>query len=277
MKLKSLLTLAVLATSTSLSAEVVSDSLLCRIAVHSGTRSTIVAVPLKGVNEADNEIAITEFVLTDNLGDGAVLMTVKEKDNTKKTYSWVLNDGEWQAMSTTYGSETTTAGEGKLQCGSAAWIVRAANDDLTLPFYIYGRECAAITAPTIATAKSTTTTVTPADGGEEVSYEIITPAYTLIGNSKLEDWNLNSEGAWSGCKNGDEIIWDRDGKKITRYSFTYDSSKNKWGYWGGELVDDVLTYTWKDAEDVLLPAGQGFWYVSKTPLATNETAPSLNW
>ncbi len=255
MNLKSLLTFATLTAVTTAMAAVTSETELCRIEVNSGTKSTIISLPLEdvSVDEKDaGKISITSLVLTDNLSENDTLIAVKDN----KSYSWVLGSNrEWTAA-TTVSTVTGVTGSGdagsvtQLDCGNAIWVVR---QDASKPFYLYGQVGkTAVKNPTIKGGDATTHT------------------YTMIGNPNPADIDDINTIAWQNPQLGDQIVWGSAtaGLGVNLYSYRTiadGATKDAWGYY--DVVKDETSgrnkIVWK-TENIKLPAGQGFWYITKS-------------
>ncbi len=255
MKLKTLLTLVAL-TGILPATAVETSTTLCRIAVHSDTASTLISVPFTAVD--GSAIKIADIVLSDNLtsGDSTTADVLIVGKN-----SWYLTANGWEPFAQNAEDAPTT-----LARGSAIRIDR--KGDLTKPFYLYGKlDETALTSPTINMAESDST------------YGIV-PTYTLIGNPNAADIDMNAEGVWSNCSDGDQIMWFVD-----TGLYIYECSGSKWGklektdeetvtIMGKETTVPVITFVRKT---VTLPAGQGFWYASKSLKTSENVAPTFDW
>ncbi len=252
MNIKSLLALAAAAIVGQASATVGTSNILCRIHVASTEASTIVAVPLVTVGTGAS-ISPDSLVSTNNLSNGDSIL--RWNTSSKKWEAWEIKDGAWTSVNTLKYfnlSDTPIAGSTALAKGEAIWVNRTA-DELSAGFYIYGQ---------VSTSGTTSTTT----GGGSAS----APVYTLIGNTSLGDVALNDITV-SDAVDGDIIVWGdkTQSRKVAKY-FYKSGSSGGWGEYVGSketvTVDgetfDVLTTTWtKVADTVVVPAGQGVWYI----------------
>lgn len=232
MNAKTILSLTVLGAVTAASAAVTTDNTLCRIEVASGTKNTIVAVPLKTIAGTDETIKLTDLVLTDNLSEGDYIL---HKGSTGWESWRVSAEGKWTSVAVSDAGVTTVSGpDTAMSRGDAFWLVRA---NASQPFYLYGE--------VIDTNAANLT---------------IGPGYTMMGNTALEPVAINSIKFNGTQKKGDKIAIATT-KGIGAKEYTYN---------GTEWTEATLAL---DANGVLrptvtktaatIPAGQGFWYISK--------------
>lgn len=242
MNCKSLLAIAaVAATGASLAVE--SSTTLCRIKVESGTRETIIGLPLVNVGATEQVVNVTNFVLTTGLPNQTKL---SYKSGTT-WYNWLNVNGTWVAA-----MSDSPAGLDTFERGAAVLVSKptASNE----PIYLYGQ---------INTAAKT---VTPLAKGGSTQ-----PVYTLMGNARPSNFALNTTGFWTATgspSNGDQIIipvmktFNIGSDKVTMQTMrTYVWSNNAW-HKGAE----------QEATEDTIAAGQGFWYVSK-----GSTVPTVAW
>ncbi len=262
MNLKTLLAFATVTASTAVLAEVVSTTALCRIKVDSGTKNTIVALPLIKVGGTTQTIPVSEFVMTDNLTDGdSILVMDATGKTTTQTWSLVEDDQthvkSWQSGTVVEGTDSTTApaastaGQAR---GSAIWLTRK---DPAKPFYLYGQ------------VSETEYTQPEIGNGTPES-----PAYTFIGNPNPKEIKLNDprDVEWVNAQVGDQIIVGSTGK-LGYITYTYGKSENGVAEWVCYTASngDVTRNT-----DITLPAGQGFWYVTTSTPEGGRTR-SITW
>ena len=243
MNLKSILALTTLAAVGTVSAAVTSANTLCRIEVNSGAKSTIVAVPLVKIGAGDNAIPVTELVLPDGLAAGDTLLHW----NGTAWDAWTIDNGQWTALRVAEGNASnyaTPASDTALARGEAVWV----NQQTAGKFYIYGQVATSgAEAPSIAIA-----------GGTDAN-----PAYTMLGNPKTEDLNVNSL-TFSGTPGAsDRIVFAAPGTSLGWGELSY--KDRSWGYdeittetKNGRTVTKVTRKT-----DKTIPAGCGVWYVRK--------------
>lgn len=247
MKSKLLFVLSVLSCVTMARAVVVSEATFCRVQVNSGTRATLLSLPVTEVGVAGDQVSLDKVVLTDNLVDGTRLFS---KCNGV-TYAWELVGGKWQPVLTVSGSTVAdSSGVDSLARGVAFWVERAGTAaDFAKPFYIYG-----LLGQSLAGEQA----ITP--GTEEV------PAYTRVGNPNPEDRLLN-DLIWSGCATGDLIAMGSNDDKLQYVEYRWDAAKNQWGREETQTVimangKKRAKFVWNPT--VVVPAGQAFWYIRKT-------------
>ena len=253
MNAKTILSLTVLSAVTAASAAVTTDNTLCRIEVASGTKNTIVAVPLVKIGTADGAIPVTDLVLTDNMSKDDTILHW----NGSAWDAWMISDGKWTPTVISEGSKNSTSAPAEgtaLARGDAIWVNRA-NPTVTegevtraKPFYIYGQ---------VATTDSPATL--PA---------IVGGAYTMMGNTALADKKISTL-EFLGERQpvaGDKIVWSNsaNGTGVTQYEY----NNNGWGSYKSTVVEKngrkVISSVWTSVGDAdVIPAGQGFWYVAK--------------
>ena len=253
MNAKTILSLTVLSAVTAASAAVTTDNTLCRIEVASGTKNTIVAVPLVKIGTSDGAIPVTDLVLTDNMSERDTILHW----NGSSWDAWVISGGKWTPTVISEGSKNSASAPAEgtaLARGDAIWVNRA-NPTVTegevtraKPFYIYGQ---------VATTDSPATL--PA---------IVGGAYTMMGNTALADKKISTL-EFPGERqpvDGDKIVWSNsaNGTGVTQYEY----NNNGWGSYKSKVVEKngrkVISSVWTSVGDAdVIPAGQGFWYVAK--------------
>ena len=224
--------------------------------VDSTLASTIVAVPWVALNVPTNDtpISVADYVKTDNLSDGDYLHAY-DADGIYKT--WRLANNAWTPVaSATEGDNTTetppAANAYGLTYGSALWIERqnpTNNVGQANPFYLVGQ------VPLVGGTR-------PFTGGTTSA-----PVWNLVASSSTSPISLS---AISGGGAADEIYLVNDDEAPTKFY-----KKN--GSWGSDqyvYVEArgryVLRFVAATAENSVIPAGTGFWYVS-----TSDTAPVI--
>ena len=255
MNMKSLITLTALTAAGAASAAVTSGNTLCRIEVNSGTKSTIVAVPLVKIGDTPTpaNIPVTELVLTDNLEEDDTILhwngtswdaweiAVEEGAGAKSWKPTTISEGS-------NNSQSAPAADTALARGDAIWVNRA---DTEKPFYVYGQ---------VTTAAATSTAV---KGSQEK------PVYTMMGNASLAPVALNKEGLWPTT--GDNVVAAGDtiavaaANNFGRKEYTYVAGK---GWCTLQRVEGVKK--WVATTDTI-DAGCGFWYISR------GGNPTVNW
>ena len=211
------------------------------IAVQGNGVNTIVAVAFKELSAADECVSVANIVSTEGLDAGDVVSvywnggfeTWTLAVDAQGVKSWAKNAKKFSVGSD--GQVTESAGvdstDVRPPVGSGIWLVR--NGTVPFTFHLFG----AYLAPSATTAAAGTK--------------------TLMGNPGLEA----KAPTISGMSNGDTIQFATDSGRLNTY--TYNSTKKKWGYW-----DSDNKPVWDDVPEI--PAGTGFWYVSKGGAVTFE-------
>lgn len=258
MKFATILSVSLLATVSAFAdATASSANIFGVLRVDSTAKRTIVAVPWVAAGVDAGNIKVTDIVKTSNLKVGDTLSYYS--DGTFDT--WVLNAGTdgaapaWvSANQVSQNGETGTSEDPAVQTlprGGALILVR---QDATKPFYLQGQYSEAkATAPTIATGTAAA------------------PTYNLIAHPGATSGSidLNTDITWANPNTTDRIyILQADGKNVEcQCRETNGTWQWQYGTWTGS---GRLTVTWKNAPEI--PAGTGFWYVSKS-----SSAPTLTW
>lgn len=227
---------------TDVAEEVVhSGNVIGVMAVETDKKATIAAVPFKDFDGGDMRLA--NLVKTANLSEGDQLYRY---DSAKGGFDgWVLNaDSEgilrWEkceknfrltGTGETASDNGTEADETMAVQGAGIWLVRANAPSAPFVFYLQGT---ASDAEPMMVAAGTT---------------------GLLGNPTSSD----ATPTITGMSNGDTIQFATGGALLNVY--TYNSMKGQWGYWDSENKP-----AWVDSPTV--PAGIGFWYVSKGGVVT---------
>ena len=196
------------------------------IAVTAPGRSAIVAVAFKELSVSDEQVSAANIVSTVNLQDGDELF-IYSNDSYD---AWTLQNGAWTKVLKTNSEGTTEGPEAaavRAKIGSGFWLMRnGENRDYAKPFYIFGAVVELV--PTTAAAG----------------------AKTLMGNPCL----TAKTPTITGMSNGDTIQFATGGGTFNTY--TYNATKEQWGHW-----DENNSPVWGGVPEI--PAGVGFWYVSK--------------
>jgi len=250
MNLKSLLAAVGITVAVAAFAEVESSTTLCRIAVSTGVKSTIIALPLQTVGQTDGRtIAPTKVVMPDGLPANTKLL---HWNSVKAGWdAWKIANGVWEVEETMPSGDPLDA----LPCGSAAWLELPANPTSTQTFYLYG-QCFETGASVSAVAN----------------------ASTMMGACAAINVNAIKNKLASGTfQEGDKIVVVDPSNTVTgRKEFTYRATKAD----GTTAINNFAVQTYnasrsprKDWEvaDFTLEAGKGFLYVSK------GGTPTFNW
>lgn len=202
-------------------------------------QKVIVCTPwVKALTAGD--IQLKDLVMTAGLdaGDSIILYTGKT-GKASDFKSWVLDgDGVWQGVAVTDVNGTTLPGADEaIARGAGFWFVKKSfSADYNL--YLYGQD-------TSDTATST----------------VVANAYNLVANPKTEDVAITSLSGVTPAV-GDTIQVPNGSAPAKVYTY-----KN--GAWGKSVKTPIGTtgqykMVWQAINaDEKIPAGQGFWYISK--------------
>lgn len=246
MNLKTKVAILAAAAAGSALATVTTQNTLCRIAVDSGAKSTIVALPLKNVGGAEAQILVTNLVMTTGLANKDKLLYWNANKGTGDWDAWEVSNNAWVPVESTGGS-TPAADTANLPCGSAVWI--ECNEPKTI--YLFGQYFSSGASTTVVAGKS-----------------------TMVGPCATTDVPVNSLKAKKtdgSFVEGDKIqIVDASNTRLGIAEYVWrgtndDGQFKKLGIENGAVVWNNL------ADTVVIPAGQGFWYVSK------GGSPTFTW
>ena len=255
MNMKSLIALTALTAAGAASAEVISDNTLCRIEINSGAKSTIVAVPLVKIGDGNAQIPVKDLVLTDNLAVGDKILHW----NGSSWDAWVIIETagvkSWSPTVISEGSknsQTKPAENTALARGDAIWVDRASTIS---PFYIYGQ---------IPTSSEGLTSVVTAGSSSQPGYTMMAAPATDSAGFKLN--TLVSKKTAGDFADGDKIVIVDATARLGRREYTYKTETKNFSV-EEDVLDSTNTYpigvTWTAiGDDVVLPVGCGFWYVS---------------
>ncbi|MBQ0033451.1 MAG: hypothetical protein KBT68_11725 [bacterium] len=203
------------------------------IAVTAPGRSAIVAVAFKELSATDEQVSAANIVSTVNLQDGDALYIYSNGSYD----AWTLENGAWTKVLKTNSEGTSEGPEAaavRAEIGSGFWLIRNGEDrNYTKPFYIFG-----------AAVEFGATTATKG-------------VKSLMGNPKREA----ATPTISGMVNGDTIQLTTAGELLNSYTYTHYLAKEGdekwgWGYWDEDNNPQFVA-------SPTIPAGTGFWYVSK--------------
>ena len=233
MKCKTLLAMATMAASSAALATVTSLNTLCRIAVTNDMTETLISVPLVEVGGSVEQIPLTNYVLTTNLAVDDKLL----QWNGTKYYAWNFTGTTWEPLNVVDDNSAWVSPSGdvaKLARGTGAWLVRGETSK-SKEFYLYGQ---------VSEAEVESTFI----GGQQ----------TLMGHPRAAAFNPNAAGVtWSGQQDGDMIIFANPANRTGMTKLTYKAGEVNG--WARQTAPGV----WSKDETSMIPAGQGFWYVSK--------------
>ena len=210
----------------------------------------IVAVPWNRLAPDENQsVLVADLVKTATLTPGDKLHVYDRAKKNYKSWSYDIEKG-WVALGTykltKAGLEQTTAPDQSEQAvdrGSAVWLER---QDASKPFYLYGQYSKDAVATKI----------------EKGTADV--PSHNLVASPSLVPFDLNG-GKITGTPNAkDQIIVPQGGGQTPKV-YTWKSG-NGWGY--TKIVNGRLVFYTEDAQ---VPAGTGFWYISK------GGSPTIKW
>lgn len=243
MKIKTLACLCALAAIPAFGAEAVtSANTFGVLKVTCSTNKVIIATPWVECLTAGN-VKVTDLVMTDNLAENDAIIVYADG----AFRGWKLTAGkEWEAYAVSTAGGTVTAGDAAsaaIARGKAFWFVKASYSE-PYDLYLYGQDTSAAATSEIAAGNSTT------------------PAYSLVASPKTTDANLNATGVVGFTPNAaDEIHVPPTGGKLLDTVYTYKSDK---GGWGTDVIVSVGGRNKKQWQaGCTIPAGTGFWYISK--------------
>lgn len=227
MKIKSLVSFCALAALPVLATDVPTSNTFGAMKVTCNAAKVMVCTPWVSAVVA-GDIKLTDLVMTDGLADGDAIILYA--NNGFK--AWALKDGVWEGTAVTGVGGTTTAGaEETIKRGQGFWFVKNGYTSGTYDLYLYGQ----------ATSAAATSAITAG-------------AYNLVANPNAAAFNIVNK--ITGAANGDSI--QLGGGKMFKYVTgkgwtTTTTSEVK----GRTVVSTVVV------SSIEIPAGAGFWYVSK--------------
>jgi len=225
--------------------------------VQSTLTNTIVALPWKALAAANaGSVKVADFVRTTNLKAGDKLLMY----GAGGAYTgWTLasDGGAWQAITSVNLGGSLTAGAPsavELPRGEGVWLVRSNPTDdkgVAIPFYVYGQYEA------VTETKS-----------------IVASSQNLVASPQTSAFDLNASGKISNPGANDRVLVPSNGLNTV-----YFRTKNN--VWGREVrtydkVKDTNGFerrkeTVSTNETAVVPAGTGFWYMSR------GGTPTINW
>ena len=241
MDLKSLITVAAVATAGAALAAYESPVKLCQIKVETASTNAIIALPL--VNVGSTTVNPTNYVLTAGLTDGDILYASYGKGKA----GWRVANGQWSGTPVIQGTNQSAPSD-TLPRGTGVWLKRQSK---TAPVYLYGQ---------IAT--DAVTSVAAVNG------------FTMMGNPKTTSILIN-EITWTTYPTvGDEIEVLNDATAYGATTYVWHApSDSDTPCWCTETLDTVnWTFTYTRADKTFQP-GEGFWYKN----TSSSVTPTINW
>ena len=207
-------------------------------------QKVIIATPWVECGDATASVSVSNLVMTSGLAQGDSVLLYQ--GGTFR--GWSINaSGNWEAMNVTVGDTTYNSGaNAAIARGEAFWFVKnsfTAGD--TYDLYLYGQD----------TSAAATTTITAGDS--------TSPSYWLLASPNVGGVDL-ATASWSGMTINaeDRIVVPNGANAPTEYSY-------KGGVWGTLTTQTttngrkVSTWAAVTGDVGKIPAGRGFWYVSK--------------
>ena len=227
------------------------------VRIDSTNATTVIGVPWVEVSEGATAISVDKLITTNNLAAGDQLLLYKGSTWVE----WQFPASGWESMTTAHdvGGVTVDApasGDATIQRGKALVLKRVTdNRDLTQPFYLYGQYTGAAESQTLNRGT------------------IANPVYTLLASPNAVSLALSSSVISNPCKDDQIIIYNADGSQ-TIYT------RNDSGAWGRYVEGEPFeipgfgSFPSSVWETATIPAGQGFWYVSRGNATGDLT---VNW
>ena len=262
MNLKSLITVAAVATAGAALAVYESPVKLCQIKVDSAYTNTILALPLVNVGNDGDTVNPTNMILTTGLKAGTYLYTNTGKN--KAGWSIATDSGPWTGTQVIDGNEQSA--EGSASRGTGVWLVRNGVTEGQESIYIYGQL-----------------------SGNAVTSTVNAASYTMVGNASTNAVRLTGLKWVVPPAVGDEVMFIDDSAYGVTNKFTCKVSSNptSWTYEtittststinGMEVTVSEPTQTDltpQSSEDPVIYPGQGFFYHRKN---TEDPAPKIEW
>ena len=252
MKVKTLACLCALAAIPAFGTEAVtSANTFGVLKVECSAKKVIIATPWIECG-GSGSVKVTDLVMTANLDQGDTIITYE--GGTFK--GWILDsDKAWQPLlisssdsTSAYGSVVSSgaAGGEAIARGQAFWFVKNGYTSGSYDLYLYGQD----------TSAAATSTVVAGTSGS--------PAYSLVASPKTTEADLNTVGTFGFTPNAADEI------RVPRYNlpdlvYTYKATESGWGTSTKQLIEGSNPARYKKVwtKGCTIPAGTGFWYVSK--------------
>ena len=210
--------------------------------VNCSAKKVIIATPWVECLTAGS-IKVTNLVMTANLTAGDAIIVYAGG----AFKGWQLTAGKaWEPYAVADAGGTVTVGDASSEAiarGLAFWFIKSDYTSGSYDLYLYGQD----------TSASATSSIAQGSSG--------TPAYSLVASPKTTDANLNATGVVGFTPNAaDEIHVPPTGGKLLDTVYNYKSGSG----WGTDVIVSVGGRNKKQWQaGCTIPAGTGFWYVSK--------------
>ena len=247
MKVKTLACLCALAAIPAFGTEAVtSANTFGVLKVECASQKVIIATPWVKCGDATSPVKVTDLVMTSGLETGDAILVYDAANDRFK--SWVISGGAWSSTPVADVAGTVITGDAQSEAiarGQAFWFVKktfTAGDTYNL--YLYGQDSTA----------GATSTVAPGTSGS--------PAYSLVASPKTTAADLNTVGTFGFTPNAADEI------RVPRYNlpdlvYTYKATELGWGTSTSVQIGETGRYKKVWTKGCTIPAGTGFWYVSK--------------
>ncbi len=224
--------------------EIPSTNAIGIVEVASTATNTITAVPWKRLASAPGEasdLTVSNFVAYANLsaGDAVYMLDGRAYKMWKKK-----NDGTWEAATTVSGNgasisikEAGAPDVATIPCGGAVWVQRA---DTTKPYFLVGQY-------------------------DESAFSVMVPGSgaALIANPFPTNVTLNAIDWGKYTSVSKDTIRIRNPENGLYVELSYDSTKQKWGYYTPKTNGTSITGVEFNSYNATIPAGTGFIYDRK--------------
>lgn len=234
--MKKLLTIAAIAAATSALA-VESSNTFGILRVDSTAAQTIVSIPWEAAG--GGSIKVKDVVKTANLTIGDKLYYYDTTVQTPSYKMWALTANGWEGATTVANGITPTAGteNDTLARGGALILVRQTH---TAPFYLYGQYQSAAASINVAVGSTDS------------------PAYSLVAPATTEATSLDSLASqYVGANDNVMVSVNGEARSLV---CRQDNGAYKWGTEVKSGKGGTTAFT---PVSVSIPAGEGFWYVSR--------------
>lgn len=243
MKLRSLICFCALAVASAAVAEDIVGNTCGLMNVPSTAATTMIAVPWVTVGGTADAMKVANLVKTDTLTAGDELYYYDGANYNR----WVLNSSKaWEpsAVSNDAGTFVSPDANFAVARGKGLFLVR---QNTASEIWLYGQNSTASVSVAVAAGTASN------------------PAYNMIANPNTADYDLNNEKVSGGT--GDQIILG-DGKTIYSWNGSAWTRSVTTKKVIGGVEREMQT---QSTEGVVVPAGQGAWYVSKAG------SPTIVW
>lgn len=219
---------------------VTSENTFGVLKVNCTTAKAIIATPWVACHSA-GDIKITDLVMTSGLSNGDAILVYDTASNKFKC--WAVNGSAWVPSTVVDANATVETGSPDNEAiarGQAFWFIKSGSFGESYDLYLYGQD----------TTNSATATV-------------VANAYNLIASPKVQDLDLSTASLWKGMTiNANDKIQVPNGASAPT-TYTYKDGQG----WGCNqrvpIKEGSSTYKQKWVKGGTIPAGRGFWYISK--------------